>query len=141
MRLKFYNFRQKWRFFFDRNIFCSTFALSKKRTDSVAQLVEHIPFKDGVLGSSPSWITKATGRLPFLFGIKLEPSALQSGSFAVMTHRVITLRSHRFEPQLDHMAAGRLPFLFCKKQRSSRQDDPYDLNAVKVILKAPVSAC
>ena len=25
--------------------------------DSVAQQVEHIPFKDGVLGSSPSWIT------------------------------------------------------------------------------------
>ena len=25
--------------------------------DLVAQLVEHIPFKDGVLGSSPSWIT------------------------------------------------------------------------------------
>ncbi len=29
----------------------------KKGTDSVAQLVEHIPFKDGVLGSNPSWIT------------------------------------------------------------------------------------
>ena len=25
--------------------------------DPVAQLVEHIPFKDGALGSSPSWIT------------------------------------------------------------------------------------
>ena len=29
-----------------------------KVDDSVAQLVEHIPFKDGVLGSNPSWITK-----------------------------------------------------------------------------------
>ena len=29
-----------------------------KITDSVAQQVEHIPFKDGVLGSNPSWITK-----------------------------------------------------------------------------------
>ena len=28
-----------------------------KQGDSVAQQVEHIPFKDGVLGSSPSWIT------------------------------------------------------------------------------------
>jgi hypothetical protein len=27
------------------------------KNDLVAQLVEHIPFKDGVLGSSPSWIT------------------------------------------------------------------------------------
>ena len=27
------------------------------KDDSVAQQVEHIPFKDGVLGSSPSWIT------------------------------------------------------------------------------------
>ena len=26
----------------------------KKNDDSVAQQVEHIPFKDGVLGSSPS---------------------------------------------------------------------------------------
>ena len=27
------------------------------KNDLVAQLVEHIPFKDGVLGSNPSWIT------------------------------------------------------------------------------------
>ena len=27
------------------------------KNDLVAQQVEHIPFKDGVLGSSPSWIT------------------------------------------------------------------------------------
>ncbi len=43
--------------------FCFQFILSyictrKNGRDSVAQLVEHIPFKDGVLGSSPSWITK-----------------------------------------------------------------------------------
>ena len=37
----------------------STFAPAfGKKHDSVAQQVEHIPFKDGVLGSSPSWITK-----------------------------------------------------------------------------------
>ena len=29
-----------------------------KEDDSVAQQVEHIPFKDGVLGSNPSWVTK-----------------------------------------------------------------------------------
>ena len=28
------------------------------KNDLVAQLVEHIPFKDGVLGSNPSWVTK-----------------------------------------------------------------------------------
>ncbi len=27
--------------------------------DSVAQLVEHIPFKDGVLGPNPSWVTRS----------------------------------------------------------------------------------
>ena len=35
-------------------------AFEKQRNykdDSVAQQVEHIPFKDGVLGSSPSWVT------------------------------------------------------------------------------------
>ncbi len=30
----------------------------KKRNDSIAQLVEHITFNDGVLGSSPSRVTK-----------------------------------------------------------------------------------
>jgi hypothetical protein len=30
---------------------------SQIKEDSVAQQVEHIPFKDGVLGSNPSWIT------------------------------------------------------------------------------------
>ena len=29
-----------------------------KNDESVAQQVEHIPFKDGVLGSSPSWFTE-----------------------------------------------------------------------------------
>ena len=41
---------------------CSTFApafeKSIKNDESVAQQVEHIPFKDGVLGSSPSWFTR-----------------------------------------------------------------------------------
>ena len=32
----------------------NTFALAFENFDSVAQQVEHIPFKDGVLGSSPS---------------------------------------------------------------------------------------
>lgn len=31
---------------------------SRKENDLVAQLVEHITFNDGVLGSSPSGITK-----------------------------------------------------------------------------------
>ena len=34
--------------------------------DSVAQLVEHIPFKDGVLGSNPSWITKKKKELKLI---------------------------------------------------------------------------
>ena len=36
--------------------------------ESVAQQVEHIPFKDGVLGSSPSWFTeKRVSALFFVF--------------------------------------------------------------------------
>ena len=54
----FLQFSIKVNYFFDRKIICPTFALAKNGTDSVAQLVEHIPFKDGVLGSNPSWITK-----------------------------------------------------------------------------------
>ncbi len=33
----------------------------KRYVDYVAQQVEHIPFKDGVLGSSPSVVTKEKG--------------------------------------------------------------------------------
>lgn len=34
---------------------CSAFEKQRKyKDDSVAQQVEHIPFKDGVLGSNPS---------------------------------------------------------------------------------------
>ena len=36
-----------------------TFALANDGNVSVAQQVEHIPFKDGVLGSNPSWNTTA----------------------------------------------------------------------------------
>ena len=32
--------------------------------DSVAQLVEHIPFKDGVLGPNPNWVTTLISNIP-----------------------------------------------------------------------------
>ena len=43
--------------------------LNRTKVDSLAQQVEHIPFKDGVLGSSPKRITKKEGTFlsPFLF--------------------------------------------------------------------------
>ena len=42
---------------------------TEERGESVAQQVEHIPFKDGVLGSSPSWFTEREFRLSFLFSV------------------------------------------------------------------------
>ena len=46
----------------------STFArFFEGSTESVAQQVEHIPFKDGVLGSSPSWFTEQQKCCSFLF--------------------------------------------------------------------------
>ena len=41
---------------------------SSKEYDSIAQLVEHITFNDGVLGSSPSRVTKGCSHSeqPFL---------------------------------------------------------------------------
>ena len=52
--------------------------LLKKAGESVAQQVEHIPFKDGVLGSSPSWFTRAevARSLLFVFSIKSMNIAL-----------------------------------------------------------------
>ena len=58
--------------FFFKNIWsCQKFvvilhAFSVKEHESVAQQVEHIPFKDGVLGSSPSWFTRETRQLASL---------------------------------------------------------------------------
>ena len=51
-----------------QNIFCQFknkvyFFTLKLEDDYVAQLVEHIPFKDGVLGSNPSMITKGYYKL------------------------------------------------------------------------------
>ena len=41
------------------------------KNDLVAQLVEHLPFKERVLGSSPSPVTKRLSKcLTFLFNIK-----------------------------------------------------------------------
>ena len=46
------------------NIGCTFAPLFQKSSESVAQQVEHIPFKDGVLGSSPSWFTIAKQQNP-----------------------------------------------------------------------------
>ncbi len=50
----------------------------KKRNDQVAQLVEHLPFKERVLGSSPSPVTKklfASYRIAF-FNIKTSTASM-----------------------------------------------------------------
>ena len=40
-----------------KHYLCTRIKKKYFKFDSLAQQVEHIPFKDGVLGSSPSWIT------------------------------------------------------------------------------------
>ena len=49
--------------------------IAEQQVDFVAQLVEHITFNDGALGSSPSGITKAlimSGLFLFLFLIQIS---------------------------------------------------------------------
>ncbi len=70
----------------------------RKWIESVAQQVEHIPFKDGVLGSSPSWFTSSETSLLF-FSIPL-----------VLGHLVLNL--DRF---LNFFAKIRYFFGMCKK--------------------------
>ena len=43
--------------------------VSQNKTDRVAQLVEHLPFKERVLGSSPSPVTKKVKRYCLTFFI------------------------------------------------------------------------
>ena len=56
--------------------------------ESVAQQVEHIPFKDGVLGSSPSWFTSSETSL--LFFVPLFHTSFLCTSFV---HRTSVLRT------------------------------------------------
>ena len=48
----------------NRSTFVAAFV---KSIESVAQQVEHIPFKDGVLGSSPSWFTEVAEIFCYFF--------------------------------------------------------------------------
>ena len=47
------------------------FLQSQKTDVSVAQQVEHIPFKDGVLGSNPSWNTESQLNVGSFFSLSL----------------------------------------------------------------------
>ena len=63
-------FTKKFAYFKKKQYLCTRFW--KKVGESVAQQVEHIPFKDGVLGSSPSWFTEKCSlweRLTFRLGV------------------------------------------------------------------------
>ena len=52
-----------------RKVLLSKQISPSKRTDSVAQLVEHLTFNQGVLGSSPSRITKLSVRVGVCVGV------------------------------------------------------------------------
>ena len=87
---------------------CSTFApaFDEKATkwiESVAQQVEHIPFKDGVLGSSPSWFTRREFRLSFLFSFPvflfhqiLLAKLLQKIQICKQIHKIVTRKCFFF---------------------------------------------
>ena len=77
--------------------------LLKKAGESVAQQVEHIPFKDGVLGSSPSWFTQAEVARSLLFCL-VEVQAVQKDK-----KMNIPLTYHRRETttiQVGHLTIG-----------------------------------
>ena len=68
---------------------CSTFApafdkKASKNDESVAQQVEHIPFKDGVLGSSPSWFTRK--RVSALFFVCLFILSIRALQFCLQNY-------------------------------------------------------
>jgi hypothetical protein len=73
-----------------------TFALAKIEEDSVAQLVEHIPFKDGVLGSSPSWITEMESNcFPFFISVSQYNAAI-ARKFALYLNLIFILYLRKF---------------------------------------------
>ena len=62
-------------------IFFLSYICTRKQGDSVAQLVEHNTFNVGVLGSSPSWITKKAYRCtPFLLFVRKPGHLRRSGT-------------------------------------------------------------
>ena len=56
----------------------------RKWIESVAQQVEHIPFKDGVLGSSPSWFTGK--RVSALFFVCLSILSIRALQFCLQNY-------------------------------------------------------
>ena len=80
----------------------STFAshlrenLSANKVDSLAQQVEHIPFKDGVLGSSPRRITKESQTALLFFIRKINKPIHNQLHIIVNRSRNALLNKHRF---------------------------------------------
>ena len=63
--------------------------------DSLAQQVEHIPFKDGVLGSNPRRITEQNGKMLQIAETKTVSAIFVMPLFGKMTH-IIGFRGVQF---------------------------------------------
>ena len=91
-------------------IFASLLKNKANEGELVAQQVEHIPFKDGVLGSSPNWLTKAVKSFLAAFFMVI-------GAF----HRDETLL-HEQKKSLNPHTLSLSPLEFLFKFRKSRRD-------------------
>lgn len=67
----------------------------KKTEDSLAQLVEHVPFKDGVLGSNPRRVTITKPRNAWLCRFCPKKSALKSAPLLLPTSKKIQMDRKR----------------------------------------------
>ena len=80
---------------FQKNVVPLHPLLTKSR-ESVAQQVEHIPFKDGVLGSSPSWFTESSSLAAlFVFCVPTLP-------FIIVQYLQFYLAQQSLSLVLDH---------------------------------------
>ena len=82
--------------------------------DSLAQLVEHIPFKDGVLGSNPRRITKGSQfatlfySLTFLIRLNLKKRCWNGGIYCTLRQKTMSTLAGSLQPACMPMPAAAL---------------------------------
>ncbi len=91
-----------------------------KHGESVAQQVEHIPFKDGVLGSSPSWFTEEkNGRSSLFYILHVAQTKIKSYLCRVLFFYIAIIMPYRRLPNTDQ---ARLHALQNAVRRASEAD-------------------
>ena len=85
---------------------------SNTQNDSLAQQVEHIPFKDGVLGSNPRRITEQIGKMPQIAETKTVSAIFVIPKYCISPQKTVMITGEiggldiylKKSTELDHIS-------------------------------------